>query len=279
MAKNGLVSVIIPTFNRAGYLLDAVNSVLNQDYLNLELIVIDDGSTDNTPDIVKKISDNRVRYFRSDKPSSPGIARNRGIGLAKGEYLAFLDSDDSWAKDKLSKQVKFLQNNQDYFLVYSQCYLQKDGILSGISPKKMSEGYIFKKLYLSFNFIPVLTVLMRNLGGNDTYYFNPLQDKNLYIGEDYDLWLNVSRSKKIGYIKEPLAYYTIHSTNMSLDVRRVLHEWNYIAHKYKNQVPKWVFLKKYILLERERMYLLMFEIFRKVLPKRFYKFIKRTVKG
>jgi glycosyltransferase involved in cell wall biosynthesis len=270
----GLVSVIIPTYNRADYILGSVNSVLAQSYADFELIIIDDGSTDATVDVVKTIKDSRVKYYRFDNSSSPGIARNRGIEKAQGQYLAFLDSDDTWAKDKLKKQVSFLEENPDYYLVYSKCYLSKDGKITGMSPKKMASGNIFEKLYLSFNFIPVLTVLMRNVAGSGRYFFNPGKDKNLFIGEDYDLWLTIAQKEKIGYINEPLAYYTIHSSNMSLDTRRVFLEWTHIADKHKGSVSKAVYLKKKFLLYKEIAYLRIIDIFRKAVPKKLYCKIK-----
>ena len=277
MLKKGLVSVIVPTFNRAGYILEAIDSILGQTYTDLELIIIDDGSTDATPDVVKKINDSRVKYHRFDNSSSPGIARNRGIDMAKGEYLAFLDSDDTWVKEKLEKQVKFLNTHKDFFLVYSKCYHKIDGKITGVSPITMESGYIFKQLYLSFNLIPVLTVLMRNSSGESAYYFNPDKDNNLFIGEDYDLWLTISQKEKIGYIDEPLAYYTIHSTNMSLDTRRVFKEWTYIAHKFKSFVTKPTFIKKNFFLYKEIIYLLFIELLRRSMPKRLRKLIKGAI--
>ena len=101
-----LISVIIPTFNRENTIIRAIESVLNQTYDKLEVIVVDDGSTDRTPDLLKNIVDERVRYYANYENVGPLGARNRGIDLARGIYVAFQDSDDVWNKDKIEKQVK-----------------------------------------------------------------------------------------------------------------------------------------------------------------------------
>jgi glycosyltransferase involved in cell wall biosynthesis len=102
----GLVSVVLPTYNRATTLRRAINSVLQQGYRNLELIVVDDGSTDATQEVVRKITDPRLRYHLQAKNGGASRARNQGLAMAKGDYIAFQDSDDEWLADKLEKQVR-----------------------------------------------------------------------------------------------------------------------------------------------------------------------------
>lgn len=108
---NPLISVIIPTYNREKTILRSVMSVLNQTYKNLELIVVDDCSTDNTKEVVSQIKDSRFKYYCLERNSGACVARNYGIEKAAGEYIAFNDSDDQWHKDKLEKQLSFLINN------------------------------------------------------------------------------------------------------------------------------------------------------------------------
>ncbi|MCM3023154.1 glycosyltransferase family 2 protein [Heyndrickxia ginsengihumi] len=103
-----LVSVVIPTYNRGHLIETTINSVLNQTYKNFELIVVDDASTDNTESIVNSINDERIRYIRLDKNTKGKRPRNVGINLSKGEYIAFLDSDDLWLPRKLEKQLEFI---------------------------------------------------------------------------------------------------------------------------------------------------------------------------
>ena len=105
-----LVSIIMPAFNSSKTIFDSINSVQSQTYQNWEMIIIDDGSTDNTKDIITPfLSDYRIKYLRQLN-SGPSIARNNGINKAKGKYLAFLDSDDLWKPNKLDIQIKYLDN-------------------------------------------------------------------------------------------------------------------------------------------------------------------------
>lgn len=117
-----LISVIIPSYNRAFILTDAINSVLQQTYKNIELLFVDDCSTDNTEEIVNNITDSRFHYIRLEKNSGACTARNREIKEAKGDYIAFNDSDDQWHIDKLEKQLSFLnKNNADIVLCKMEC--------------------------------------------------------------------------------------------------------------------------------------------------------------
>lgn len=109
-----LISVIIPSYNRAHLINEACTSVLSQTYSNIELIIVDDCSTDNTKEVVSSIKDSRVHYYCLEKNSGACIARNLGIEKATGDYIAFNDSDDRWHSDKLEKQISFLiENNAD----------------------------------------------------------------------------------------------------------------------------------------------------------------------
>ena len=112
MNNNSLISIIIPTYNRSHTLIPSVDSVLHQTYKNIELIIIDDCSTDDTESVVKSIGDSRIIYFKLNKNSGACVARNKGIELAKGEYIAFNDSDDIWLPEKLEKQLKFLDEQK-----------------------------------------------------------------------------------------------------------------------------------------------------------------------
>lgn len=108
--KNPTVSVIIPTYNRSHLVGRAIRSVLNQTYQDFEIIVVDDGSTDSTEDVVKGFNDGRIRYIRHDENKGAAAARNTGIKAALGKYIAFQDSDDEWWPEKLEKQVRVLEN-------------------------------------------------------------------------------------------------------------------------------------------------------------------------
>ena len=211
-----LVSIIMPTYNSGEFLPETIGSVLNQTYKNWELLIVDDGSTDNTLLISEEYAakDNRIKVFPLGYNSGiPAIPRNHGIRNAKGDYIAFLDSDDIWLSDKLRKQVDFLENNRDIFLLYAKCIIEKDGKQLGITPKKPKSGYIFNDLFFNFNFIDCLSVIMRNRNENNTYFFD--QDRELASVEDYALWLDISRKEKISFINEPLGIYKINPKGIS----------------------------------------------------------------
>lgn len=135
-----MVSVIIPSYNRADKIKPAVESVLNQTYTDLELIIVDDGSKDNTKAVIESIDDSRIRYVRQENAGACS-ARNNGINYAKGEYIAFHDSDDIWHKDKLKKQMDaLLKNNADIVC----CRLNKvysDGKIK-LKPEQMKQGFM-----------------------------------------------------------------------------------------------------------------------------------------
>ena len=103
------VSVILPTYNRGHVIQTAIQSVLNQSYKNFEILVVDDGSTDNTPEQITRVQDRRLQYIRQDLNQGAAAARNVGMKAAQGSYIAFLDSDDAWHPDKLRQQLEFLE--------------------------------------------------------------------------------------------------------------------------------------------------------------------------
>jgi len=140
------VSVIIPTYNRAEVLPRAIKSVLAQTYDDLELIIVDDASTDDTAAIVEQFDDNRVQYYCLDKNSGANVARNLGIDNAKGDYIAFLDSDDEWKQSKLERQMQQLLSSEEYGASYTAvAQLNVDGQLNAIS-RASAHGDISKHL-------------------------------------------------------------------------------------------------------------------------------------
>ena len=154
MQNEPLISVIIPTYNRGRLILDSVNSVLNQTYKNIELIVVDDCSTDDTEEILKSINDSRIRYEKLEKNSGACIARNRGIELSTGEFIAFNDSDDSWHSNKLEKQLNFLTRNCADVVSCSMSVYddEKNERLFEFPDSKLAkEGFVSCKALLKYN--------------------------------------------------------------------------------------------------------------------------------
>ena len=193
------VSVIIPTYNRLPMLKEAVDSVLAQDFEDVELIVVDDGSTDATAEEIKRYGE-RVRLLQHFKNRGVSAARNRGILHARGKYLAFLDSDDLWVKGKLKIQVAFLDDNPHYPL----CYTDEIWIRRGrrVNPKfKHSKysGWIFEKC-LPLCIISPSSAMMRKTLFSKAGLF----DEALPVCEDYDFWLRVSARFPIFFINRKL---------------------------------------------------------------------------
>lgn len=196
--KNPLVSVIIPTFNRGWILKEAVDSVLEQDFGDFELIVVDDGSTDNTPDILGAYQKNIIRVRQNNKGVS--AARNRGIGLASGQLITFLDSDDLWLPKKLSAQVEFFNSDPDALICQTEEIWIRNGVR--VNPKKKHRkpsGMIFTPS-LSLCLVSPSAVMIRRSLLESVGVF----DEGLPACEDYDLWLRISCRYPIYLLNTPL---------------------------------------------------------------------------
>ncbi len=210
------ISVLIPTYNNARFVGEAIQSVLNQTYKNYEIIVIDDGSTDNTGDIVARFN-KRVKYIKQQNMGLSG-ARNTGILHAKGEFFAFLDSDDLWTPLFLAASIAKIQEDKSVGLTYSWWdYIDENGIKLPEQGKYIQRGNIFHELVISNRF-PTISVLVRKRCLDEIGFF----DESLTALEDWDLWL---RTAEKGWlfenIPQVLAHYRRHSNNMTLDINRM----------------------------------------------------------
>ena len=159
--NNPLVSVIIPVYNRVKYIYDCLESVLTQSYRKLEIIVIDDGSTDGTGSEIKKIQDKRIQYIYQENSGHPGMARNSGLKKAHGDYIAFLDSDDIWQPEKIEKQIALISDEQP--VISTRSYYILDGNHTKDSVFHDSYGGIKKvslKSLILFNEVVTSSVLM-----------------------------------------------------------------------------------------------------------------------
>lgn len=205
------VSVIIPTFNSALTLLRAIESVLNQTYKDLEIIVVDDGSTDETRFVLEPYLD-RISYIYQENQER-SAARNRGSAKSRGEYIAFLDADDWWLPCKLERQVAMLDANPAVGLVYTaQQLVQPDGSVLATQPSFGVDdpgSDIFSRLVLrnmigSPSKIVVRADLLSKVGGFD---------ESLNGTEDWDLCLRFAAESLVGYVAEPLTCYQLHKGN------------------------------------------------------------------
>ena len=201
------VSVIIPTYNRASLLKEAIQSVLDQTYTDYEIIVVDDGSNDNTDEVVSKLnqSSGKVRYYYQVN-SGRSAARNYGISLAKGEYVAFLDADDKFLPDKLYTEVRALEDNPDYGMAYSYSIAvdENGGRLRGGSrlPRTKLSGRIYPEmLFFKGTTITTPTVMVRTRVLSEVGGF----DETMHICEDLDMWRRIARRYKVLQIEEHLS--------------------------------------------------------------------------
>jgi len=216
-----LVSVNIPAYNATEFIEETLSSALGQSYRNIEVIVLDDGSTDRTAEIVKKVqkSDNRVRYYFQENQGISG-ARNRLFELSKGEYVAFLDHDDQWLPTKLQVQIALFNQNPDLGIVFAKALTKyEDGrCIDEFTQRKPKRGKVFYDYLLSLNFMPLCTVVIKK---DVLAKYIPFS-KRLCLSEDWELFLRVARDYKFDYLDQPLAIYNARAD--SLMRRNVLRE-------------------------------------------------------
>ena len=214
------VSVIIPTYNRADLLGEAVASVIAQTYKDYEIIIVDDGSTDNTKEVASHFPP-EIRYVQKTNGGAAS-ARNKGIELARGEYLCFVDSDDALLENALETNVNFLDSHPDVGLCYGQvCKMDEDGRLLKLrklrgaktSGVRESSEQITRLLFRGD--IAMLAVLVRRSCFEKVGCF----DTSVPYGEDIDMWLRIAMEYKVGYIAEPLGKVRIHVSKTNLTNR------------------------------------------------------------
>jgi glycosyltransferase involved in cell wall biosynthesis len=205
-----LVSVIIPAYNQGNFLSRSIQSVLDQSYTQFEIIVVDDGSTDNTYDIVKNFVDPRIGYIYQDNKGLSG-ARNTGYVISTGDYLTYLDSDDLFTPTKLALQVSFLETHLEYGCVSGQILIIDENdksigrMFDGRPPEKPEN-------FLLGNPLSVHSVLTRRVWQDKAGKF----DESLRSYEDWDMWLRLARlGCKFGWVDAPVSLYRFHSAQMT----------------------------------------------------------------
>jgi glycosyltransferase involved in cell wall biosynthesis len=208
------VSVIIPSYDSAKFVVEALDSVLNQTYHDLEVIVVDDGSRDNTEEAVKDKGE-RMTYVRQDNVGA-SAARNHGIRVSSGNYIAFLDADDLWKPNKLEEQVRILDDDPEVGLVCSDwATVAIDGSVQNSYLKNCRyarSGYVFNEVIQEY-FILTSSVLLRRSCLSEVGVF----DEALMVSEDKDLWLRVCHRWKIKILPEPLVVKRNRPSNLSSD--------------------------------------------------------------
>lgn len=226
-----LVSVVTPTYNRAGFLPNAVASVLAQSVHDIELIIVDDGSVDDTRAVIEPfLADQRIRYFYQENQGQ-SRARNFALEKAKGEYIAFLDSDDAWSADKLEKQLAIFQSDPDIDIVHGdEAIIDEHGAIVSLENTKRYSGRISRQL-LADNSVSITTALVKRRCFEEMGGF----DASLEVADDYELWLRFSAKYWFHYEPGIVAYYRVMADQISTDKRRRFAANEKIIRKFLDQ--------------------------------------------
>ncbi len=208
-----LVSIVIPTYNRCDLIIDTIHSVLAQTYENIEVLVVDDGSTDDTEKCINAIKDNRVHYFRLHHFGYPAPARNYGIKMARGRYIAFLDSDDMWFPRKIETQIRCIERTTNLLAIASN-FIYYQGDHKPVLKLKDDRIVSFDDI-ISHNIIVNSSVVFKKEVVEKVGLLN--EGAAFKSVEDCDFWLRILRwqDRSILVLKQPLVEYRIHQTNIS----------------------------------------------------------------
>ncbi|SEH64548.1 Glycosyl transferase family 2 [Ruminococcus flavefaciens] len=198
--NNGMVSIIMPSYNTGKYIADTIESVLAQTYKNWELIIVDDCSTDDTNEVVNKFKyDDRIKYLKNDHNSGAAVSRNKALREAKGKWIAFLDSDDLWLPHKLMWQLKFMKKHDYHFSYTNYCEIDEDGVETGVlvtGPKRITKTDMFNYCWPG-----CLTVMY------DREYVGLIQILDIKKNNDYAMWLKVCQKADCYLLNKCLAKY------------------------------------------------------------------------
>ena len=241
-----LVSIIMNCHNGAKFLRQSVQSILNQDYNNWELIFFDNQSSDASLSIIKSFSDRRIKVFSSKSFLNLYNARNKALLKIQGDYVCFLDTDDLWIKYKIRKQINFLKKNPSFSMVYSNFFIKKNTNKKFLKFKFiLPQGKITKEL-IKFYTIGILTTCI-----NSKVFIKNKFNKNYNIIGDFDFFLRLSQTSEIGCIQESLATYRVHKNNYSQkNLKIYIKELSYWITKndkiYKKKNISLFFLKYYL---------------------------------
>lgn len=203
-----LISVVCISYNLENYISETINSILSQTYDNFELLIIDDHSVDNTAEVIKTFDDKRIRFFINEKNEGAAYSRNRGFNEAKGEYVAFIDGDDIWHKEKLEKQLRFMTDNGYLFSCTAYQNIDENGFVLNrvsIAPKKMDH-----RVFLRTNYVGCSTVML-----SKNVYDGQAVKSSIKKRNDYALWIVASEKTDCYFLNEILCYYRRRNNSLS----------------------------------------------------------------
>lgn len=217
---NELVSIILPSYNTEKFIAETIRSVLSQTYTNWELIIVDDCSNDNTDSVVSEfLKDTRISYIKNKNNSGAAVSRNRALEMAKGKWIAFLDSDDLWMPEKLEKQIAFMKENNYHFSYTNYVEIDEESKANGKSvtgPK-----YVTKRRMYNYCWMGCLTVMY------DADVVGLIKIADIKKNNDYAMWLKVCKKANCYLLDETLAKYRQRSSSISDHGYIKLIKWHY----------------------------------------------------
>lgn len=214
-----LVSIIMPSYNTGRFITETINSVLAQTYTNWELLIVDDCSPDDTDAVVAQFTDPRIKYFKNEKNSGAAVSRNRALREATGRWIAFLDSDDLWAPEKLEKQIAFMENNCCHFSYTCYGEINEDSTPRNVTvsgPKRITRAGMY-----AYCWPGCLTVMY------DAGVVGLVQIEDIKKNNDYAMWLKACQKADCYLLKENLASYRKRSGSISNHSYKALIKWHY----------------------------------------------------
>ena len=205
---DGLVSIITPVYNSEKFVKETIESVLNQTYKNVELILVDDCSKDNSKTVIESINHDRIKYFLQEKNMGAGVARNKALEVSNGQYVAFLDADDLWEPEKLEKQLKLMEETNSWFSYTGASVINEDGTFTK-KVRKVKKKCSYRKLLKNTMIITSSVLIDRNVSGD-------FRMSEMRSGQDYATWLMLLRKKGVAYgVCEPLCRYRNTTNSLS----------------------------------------------------------------
>lgn len=223
MIESGLVSIIMPAYNSAQYIDESIQSVLNQTYLNWELIIVDDCSSDDTDIAIQKyLVDKRIIYLKNKQNSGAAISRNKALIKAKGKWIAFLDSDDVWLPSKLKEQIDFMLNN-DYKFSYTDYRIRENN--EWLPYIYTGPNIVTKRKMYNYCYFSTITVMY------DREFVGLIQIEDLKKNNDYAMWLQIIDKTPCYRLGKCLSYYYKHDDSISSGSKFKLIKHHYILFK------------------------------------------------
>lgn len=261
-----LVSIIIPTYNRSQYLKKAINSVLKQTYENIEVLIIDDNSYDDTISIIKNFNDKRICYYKNVKNNGPAYCRNKGIAFSKGKYLNFLDDDDILLPKKIELQIRKFEESKYKRLGVITCDVEYKRKSIKEVKRNRKNGNIYRDLLKSYCIYGTETMLINRNYISDF-------DLNLVSNQEYDLALRLARVCEFDYVPKRLSIKFDSKKQITYNFKKKIRGTLYLYRKYKNEFKKHGF-KFYLYNYLRFKYLLLKYTIGLIIGKNTYKLLK-----